>query len=558
MHLRTALLALSWIPAVMASTASAQVVPGSVPGTFQGPSSSQTPYVVPQTTAPGWQVVSLISAGDASKDGYRMVGIPDGLGALAGKFEAGHYVADHSYMTVFMNHEIPIPNPPSGLTGLVRAHGARGAFVSQWTIHLNTLQIKKGEDLIRRVFTWDSTGLGQYVETTAAEFSRFCSADLPAATAFFNPRSGKGFSGRIYMNGEEISDGRAFAHVVSGQNKGVSYQLPHLGRFAWENAVAHPHAGDKTVVVGFDDSTPGNVYVYVGDKRASGNPVERAGLVGGKLWGIRVTDGGANYPSDHPLRREYNGPINGTFDLVDMSDVAVGPGAALQSTGIDRNLTEFARPEDGAWDTQDPRVLYFVVTGANIRRLPPPAPQTTPTPPQVDTNPPFPQSARLYKLTFNSVINPTGGTIELVVDRAALHANPVPPPTEPLFAQFDNITVAGDGSVVVLEDPGDVPYIARAWLVNPHTKTAQQILGSDPARFLPPTPTPFNQDEESSGVIDVTDIVRSANWFDHDRRYFLADLQAHYLTPDDPELVEGGQLYLFMSPRRAHGGKKDK
>src|SRR6267378_378225 len=71
-----------------------------------GPTSSQSPYVTPK--APGWAVASLLTVGDSATDApYVMVGIPDGLGALPGKFVDGRYVADKSYMTVFMNHEIP-------------------------------------------------------------------------------------------------------------------------------------------------------------------------------------------------------------------------------------------------------------------------------------------------------------------------------------------------------------------------------------------------------------------------------------------------------------------
>jgi hypothetical protein len=515
MHARTTLLALA-LAAIVATPAAAQVTPGTVPGTFQGPTSSQTPFIVPSSATTGWEVVSLISAGDPANNGYRMVGIPDGLGALAGKFEHGRYVADKSYMTVFMNHEIPAGD------GIVRAHGQNGAFVSQWTVHLNTLQVKRGEDLIQDVYTWD-TASNQYVFAPTAQFNRFCSADLPAFTAYFNPRTGRGFEGRLFMDGEETSDGRAMAHVVTGHLKGTSYEIPHLGRMAFENVVAHPDAGDKTIVVGLDDTTPGEVYLYVGSKRRTGNPVERAGLVGGKLFGIKVTNGGTNY-SGGAVARENNGPINGSFTLVDVSDFTLGSASDLQTKSTDRSITKFARPEDGAWDPNDPRVFYFVVTGANIDGKG--------------------QSARLYKLTFNSISNPTGGAIELIIDRASLT------PSTPTFAQFDNITVAGDGSVIVEEDPGNTPYLAQIWRVDPRTKTATSIFQADPARFTAPTPPPFNIDEENSGVIDVTNIVQSARWYERGRRYFLADMQAHYLIPG--ELFEGGQLYLFASPRRPH------
>ena len=63
-------------------------------------------------------------------------------------------------------------------------------------------------------------------------------------------------------------------------------------------------------------------------------------------------------------------------------------------------------------------------------------------------------------------------------------------------------------------------------------------------------------DEESSGIIEVTDLVTSAWWYQHGRRYYLGDLQAHNLIPG--ELVEGGQLYLLVSPRERHGHGHDK
>ncbi|MCI0351173.1 MAG: DUF839 domain-containing protein [Acidobacteriales bacterium] len=510
---KAALLLLALTPA-LATAQLTRFAPGTVAGTFSGPSSSQTPYVVPNSA--GWQTLSLISVGDGAKEnGYVMVGIPDGLGALAGKFEQGNYVADKAYMTVFMNHELP------NTSGVVRAHGATGAFVSQWTIHLNTLQVKWGEDLAQDVQLWD-VATGQYVPssgTLAARFNRLCSADLPAAGAFFNPATGKGFAGRLFMDGEETAEGRGFAHVITGSEKGTSYELPHLGRFAWENNVAHPNTGDKTIVIGLDDSTPGQIYVYVGDKQDSGNPAERAGLSNGSLFGIRVTDGGANY-ANGPVARENNGSISGSFSLVNVSDVAMGPAAALDAASVARGITNFARPEDGAWDKQNPRVFYFVVTGANIDGKG--------------------QSARLYKLTFDSATNPTGGTIQLIVDRANLT------PATPTFAQFDNLTVAGDGSVLIQEDPGNNAYLAQTWLVNPGTGAVTSVLRSDSNRFSSPPLAPFNVDEESSGIIEVTDIVKSANWFEQGRRYFLADMQAHYSEPG--ELVEGGQLYLIASP----------
>lgn len=478
-----------------------------------GPQSSQTPYVVP--TAAGWEVTSLITVGDSAKNvEYPMVGIPDGLGALPGKYdEHGNYVADKAFITIFMSHEL------GATAGIPRAHGATGAFVSQWTLHLNSKQVMWGQDLITKVMGWDNVNK-QFVDATGStQFARFCSADLPPETAFFNPATGRGFNGRIYMAGEETgNEGRAYATIVSGDEKGTAYQLPHLGRFSWENSLAHPNAGDKTLVVGMDDSSPGQVYLYVGDKQTSGNAVEQAGLHNGKLFGIRVNNGGANY-GNGLVKLENAGAIKGTFDLVDLTDVAaLDSGAQMQTQSTARDVTEFARPEDGHWDPTNPKVFYWATTGRSN------------------------QSARIYKFTFDSITNPTGGTVEAVLDSANLVG------TDGQVARsFDNMVVDGEGNLVIQEDPGNSSYIAKTWKFNPRTGEAVQIFESDRNRFAVGAANFLTQDEENSGVVDVTDLVANANWYEEGRRYYLAVTQAHYRL--EGGLVEGGQLQLLASPK---------
>ena len=66
-----------------------------------------------------------------------------------------------------------------------------------------------------RLVTWTYDPL--LVKNAALNLNRFCSADLPAGTAFFNPATGKGLDpavARLFLNGEETSNGRAFAHDV--------------------------------------------------------------------------------------------------------------------------------------------------------------------------------------------------------------------------------------------------------------------------------------------------------------------------------------------------------
>ena len=113
------------------------------------------------------------------------------------------------------------------------------------------------------------------------------------------------------------------------------------------------------------------------------------------------------------------------------------------------------------------------------------------------------------------------------------------------FPRFDPQTclaVNKQGHVIILEDVGNNPHVGKIWDYNPAADTMTMIAQHDPDRFDPSAPVggqPFlTQDEESSGVIDVTDILGSAG-----QNACLLDVQAHY--PNGPELVEGGQLLLM-------------
>jgi hypothetical protein len=75
---------------------------------------------------------------------------------------------------------------------------------------------------------------------------------------------------------------------------------------AWENSPANAYSGVKTVVMCRDDSTPGEVYVYIGTKQATDVAVEKAGLTNGKLFGISASFGDDTGP----------GALTGTFQLV--------------------------------------------------------------------------------------------------------------------------------------------------------------------------------------------------------------------------------------------------
>ena len=104
------------------------------------------------------------------------------------------------------------------------------------------------------------------------------------------------------------------------------------------------------------------------------------------------------------------------------------------------------------------------------------------------------------------------------------------------------MTVGENGKLYIQEDPGNSSYIAKTWEYDPETGAWTQILKSDANRFITGAPGFLTQDEESSGIIDVTSILGRNDG----KQYYLANMQAHYGIPG--ELVEGGQLYLVAAP----------
>ena len=476
--------------------ASAQVI--------QGVSSSESPYIVP--IAPGVQTWSILTVGDEI-GGYRLVGIPDGTGA---------YSNSDGTFTWLINHEL------KNSQGIPRVHSTTegGAFVSRWIVNGLTgnastmLEVQSGEDLIQLTALWNPETNAYDAPAIGATFNNFCSSDLPAMTAFYNPVTGRGYDGRLYMNGEEIGEGRAFAHLVDGVKTGVSYQLPHFGKSAWENVVPHPNTGDQTLVIGIDDSSPGQIYIYVGTKKANGNEAEKAGLTHGHLYGVKVE----GIPAEE---REPGIPTGTRFALHLFDNVTNMSGEELETASNDAGVTLWLRPEDGVWDPTMPSDFYFVTTdrldqtqdglGTEIGR------------------------SRLYRFRFDNVTEPTlGGVVHQMTDGT-------------MGVMFDNMTMDKFGNVLIQEDPGDSPRTAKIWQYNVHTDTLKIIAEHDFARFGTigvDAVEPFTSNEESSGIIDASDVL-GAGWF-------LLNVQAHY-DHEDPELVQGGQLVALFNPDSAAG-----
>jgi len=462
-----------------------------------GPSSSQLPYLT--STSNLVNLTSVLTTGDKIA-GYTMVGIPDGLGAFDNK---------DGTMTVLMNHEL------SSTAGVTRAHGGAGAFVSQWVIDKTTLQVLSGEDLIEKIYSYNSNNAGDYSQVSGSPLSigRFCAGDLAEPTAYYNAATGLGTQAIIFLNGEEIGgNGRAFATIATGSEKGNSYILPwgsppaNTGG-AWENLLANPFAQDKTVVIGNSDGGSGGITVHVGNKSNTGNDAEKAGLIFGDNYRISVNGNAAETRNADAGLGLVNGQAS--FTLV--------PGL---NTG-----TKFLRPEDGAWDIKNPNRYYFNTTD------------------QMDAakdgnlNPDIPANqigrSRVWELDFKDITHPEqGGTISLLLDGTLADGK---------YQMFDNISVNKDGTLTLLEDVGNNQHNGKVYLYDTITKSLAMIAQHDVSRFGDIGITgSLTKDEETSGVIDITDILNRK-----DGKLYSLIVDQNHAPSNDPALVEGGQLIVI-------------
>ena len=463
-----------------------------------GPSSSADPYVRPVTGGPYVKVVSILTVGDVI-GGYRMLGIPDGMGA---------YRDDAGNMVLLCNHEFGNTSASGVHTHQIGTGFSGGSFVSRWVVNpapgANFLRVASGEDyMTQAVCATNGTGGSLFT------FARFCSGDLAAPSAYFNPASGNGTLERIYLAGEENGGGGRLIATASVQRIGYELLPFNAAVGAWENALARPMASDDTVVIGTSDGGANRVYLYKGTKTNTGGPVERAGLTNGSIGGIQVQVNSVNVPTEDRTNCLGSGsPVySGRFIIT--------PG----NTG-----TTFLRPEDGAWDPINPRDFYFVTTdrldnteagGTQIGR------------------------SRLWRMRFDDVNNVlAGGTIE-----ALLTGNEGQ-------NMLDNMCVVNDhcgGTRMLLqEDSGNAAHNAKTWLYSVDTDSLDLVLQSDPARFgdlAIAATAPFNVDEENSGIFDASDVL-GPGWL-------IGCMQAHYSLP--APMFEGGQMYAVFMPA-AFGG----
>jgi hypothetical protein len=485
-------------------------------------------------------ITVLKSAGELASagGGYRMVGVADGIGVYL----------EEDKIIALMNHELK--------------ETQSGAFVSKWTLDKTTHQVLDGEDLTKEVFFYKKSlpakaGMGGYEKINAA-ISRLCSADLPAQTALVYTQNDVqlGTQEKIFFSGEETNtsyiepenrQGRAFAHMVTGEYAGKGYELPSMGRMSFENIVLNPHSQKKTIAMLMDDaknktyttawdelsdvekellkrSPPSELYVYIGEKQSTGDhPLERAGLIGGQIYGVRVNDTQCA-PDDIKCRNTPNAEVREDWldqpTAFELRNIEVPSndedGHAFQIATYNNGITQFLRLEDGAWDPRPghENEYYFVTTDD------------------------FHGNSRLFKLTFNDIAQPeSGGLIEVLIN-----GNPQYVGREnQTIIMMDNITVDPWGRVLIQEDPGSNPRLARIWMYDIASGAITEIARHNPKYFHRDAGGAdfLTINEESSGIVQAFDAMGEG--------WYLLNVQAH-ARHEDSIIVQHGQFLKMYVP----------
>lgn len=102
------------------------------------------------------------------------------------------------------------------------------------------------------------------------------------------------------------------------------------------------------------------------------------------------------------------------------------------------------------------------------------------------------------------------------------------------------------------EDVGNAARNGKVWLYDPITDELVKIARHDTARFgdigIPAT-LPFNQDEETSGILDASSILGPGAYLMVDQSHYQINASSNVEQFSNPtELVEGGQLLFVRAP----------
>ncbi len=468
--------------------------------------------------ASGYEMTRLLSVGDTVPETsdptkqFKMVGIPDGLGAHANP---------DGTKTVLMNHELtgstfsePVLDAPLN----------RGAYVSKLTLDEqgNVLSGERAYDWVYNENTF--VGPAAAVGNSTRAFSRFCSGSLAGPE--------EGFDRNIYLTNEEEGtpantfDGKGGLAVAIVDNN--LYTLPKLGRFAWENTLVQPNQGNQTLIMGMEDGPSAvqdaavensQLYMYVGkkDRRSGAGVLRRNGLDNGALYVL--------VPADSANSSEMTFK-SGTIDVewVLIPNAGDLDEAGLEAKSDAAGAFRFARPEDGAFNNRNRNEYFFVTTGgaagANVL-------------------------GRLYSLELHPGNVTKGGTltVEYNADTVIAGGGDIAISPDNIDVSNEYLMINEDGTAesrLVMAAKGRDGSIWRLDLdrTGVDVSSALRVAELDPPGRdgTPVGPGIW----ETSGIIDASDLYGEGSW--------LFDVQAHPPTKAPaPNTVEDGQLMLMRS-----------
>jgi Bacterial protein of unknown function (DUF839) len=503
----------------LAVLAAVLIVSGAVAAT------SIKPYVVP--IGDEYDVTALLSVDDRVPEAsnptlrYRMVGIPDGLGA--------HPNGDGT-STVYMNHELGFAatsSPVVDATGAPTGPAYRGALVSKWTVDAQG-NVLEGERAYDTIFN-ENTFVGPAPDTSNVaqmprQFGRFCSGDLAGPP--------HGFSDWIYFANEEVGPAESFdglGGLAVAIVDNALYTLPKLGRFPWENTVVQPTPGNRTVIMGMEDGpaaldrsvTNSQVYMYVGkkDRRNGAGVLRRNGLDNGELYVLVPAD-----PDDASEAQFESGTIDVEWKLIPNAGALSDP--QLEAASDAAGAFTFARPEDGAFNMRDRAEYFFVTTG--------------------DAAVPSNTLGRLYSLRLNpgNPTQPAKLTVVYNADEIVAAGGDIAISPDNIGTSQDHLMINEDGtgaSRPVMASKNRDGSVWRFDITNDKVgidaASAVRVAELDPpGRSGTETVGPGVW--ETSGIIDASALFGPNTW--------LSDVQAHSPTPAPaPGTVEDGQLFLL-------------
>lgn len=448
---------------------------------------------------------------------YRMVGIPDGLGA--------HPNGDGT-ATLFMNHELAFTARPQPV---VDAPRYRGAFVSQWILDADGDPIA-GKRAYDRVYEGD-TFLGPAPEVgneaeMPSQFARFCSGFLAGAV--------NGFDRPIYLTNEEADspntfDGKGGLSVAIFDDE--LHTLPKLGRFSKENSIVQPGRGRATVIFSTEDGPPtldSQLYMYVGAKDRShhASVLARNGLDTGALYVFRSLD-----PERNSERTFTGGSMRGEWVEIPQADKMTD--TELEAASDAAGAMTFVRLEDGVFNPRNPDEFIFDTTGSSS-----------------DADDGVNELGRLYSLrlhrhnplkraTLSVIVNAdvvlaAGGDTVISPDNMAASRRHLLVNEDPTPEGSAVLTTEGRDGSIWRFDLGRAP-------VGVDASTATRVAELDPPGRDGVAVDPGTW--ESSGTIDASALFGRDTW--------LSDVQAHPPTasPAGTATAQDGQLFLLRLDR---------